>query len=77
VKHVRLVANTYGARKAERFRARFNLPRFSDYADVHDYLHTLLGALPCWPEENDVLELEESIREGRTPCPRGLHMIVL
>ena len=80
----RLTANAYGQRKAARFRARFGLapidlasvdPSLAGYGDVHDYLHTVLGALPCFPEENDVLALEERIVTGQTPVPRGLEVI--
>lgn len=71
-----LRANIVGQRAARRFRARFrlsdrSLPR--DYADVHDYLHTLTGTLPgVWGDELRVLDLEIAIIGGAVALPRGL-----
>jgi len=77
-----LVTNAVGARAAERFRKRFGLDTASfvslapGYADVHDYCHTLTGALPGpWTDEHRVLQLEDDILTGRAPMPRGLEMV--
>lgn len=74
---MRLVANDVGRRAAARFRARFGLSTVPiestdpDYGDAHDYVHTLLGALPGpWDDEWKVLQHEEAI-----PCPRGLDLV--
>lgn len=43
-----------------------------EYADVHDYLHTVLGALPGpWEDELRVLDLEAKILAGEITV-RGL-----
>ena len=73
-----LVPNRFGRAKAARFRARFQLATFDiqngdvDYCDVHDYLHTVVGALPVWQDEPRVYAIEDAIRSGRHPLPRGL-----
>jgi len=71
-----LVANEYGKRKAERFRARFGLSTFNGsfgaYGDVHDYLHTVIGASISWDDEKRVLAIESAIEHGEVPVPRGL-----
>jgi hypothetical protein len=72
-----LRVNAYGLRKARRFRARFNLEPFnaySAYGDVHDYLHTVIGALLVWHDECKVLDLECAIELGYVPLPRGLEL---
>jgi hypothetical protein len=47
-----------------------------DYGDAHDYVHTLLGALPGpWEDEWKVLQYEEAIRTGAISCPRGLDLV--
>lgn len=77
-----LRANAVGRRAAERFRQRFGLDMSSfrglhpDYADVHDYVHTLLGCLPGpWEDEWRVLQHEQAILDGRAPLPRGLERV--
>lgn len=72
-----LIVNEYGKRKAERFRARFGLAVFVAgidplYCDLHDYLHTVIVALPQYPDEDAVLALEAAIECGEVPLPRGL-----
>lgn len=74
-----LRVNAYGKRKAERFQRHFGLPPFTafpDYGDVHDYLHTILGVPPGpvvpGSGEYRVLDLEEAIKSGKVPLPRGL-----
>lgn len=73
-----LRVNEYGRRKAEKFRSRFRLEKFvgpfKEYGDVHDYLHTVCGALPVWNDEKKVLELEEKILLRKIPIPRGLEV---
>jgi hypothetical protein len=73
---MKLMANAVGRRAAERFRARFGLSTVPiestdlDYGDVHDYVHTLLGALPGpWEDEWKVLHT------GAISCPRGLDLV--
>lgn len=73
-----IITNVVGARAAARFRARFGLKlvsksydKYGVSGDAHDYLHTILGALPV-VDEYDVLQLEEAIITGRVPMPRGL-----
>lgn len=73
------MANAYGRAKAERFRRRFGLSLVGfdsldpEYANAHDYIHTVLGLLPGpWDDEWAVLQFEESIRAGTVPMPRGL-----
>jgi len=78
-----LIANAYGVRKAERFRARFCLPAIGKFydqygvsGDAHDYLHTLTGTLPGpISDEAIVLQVEESILRGSVPMPRGLELV--
>ena len=78
-----LIANAYGQRKAERFRKHFgfeppvNLGASArEYMDVHDYLHTHLGALPEWGgDEERVVDFEDQIRAGKVNPPRGLKLI--
>ncbi len=78
-----LDANIVGRRAAERFRKRFSLSEltatydaYGVTVDAHDYLHTLLGALPGpLDDEMRVLALEESIVTGRVPLPRGLMFV--
>lgn len=67
-----MIANAYGKAKAARFRARFSLTDDGftasvdpDYLDAHDYLHTVLGALPVWDDELKVLDLEQQVLDGR------------
>jgi hypothetical protein len=71
-----LIVNEYGKRKAARFRARFGLSAFDDsfgaYGDVHDYLHTVIGATISWDDEKRVLAIEFAIECGEVPLPRGL-----
>lgn len=75
--------NAVGRRAAERFRQRFRLGLdgfrglHPDYADAHDYVHTLLGCLPGpWADEWRVLEYEQAILDGLAPLPRGLDLVV-
>lgn len=74
-----LRANAFGIAKAKRFRARFGLSAFNgsfgEYGDVHDYLHTVCGALPQWDQERRVLALESAIECGEVPLPRGLDAV--
>lgn len=66
-----LIVNEYGKRKAERFRARFGLSTFNG-SDVHDYLHTVIGASISLDDEKRVLALESAIECGEVPLPRGI-----
>lgn len=75
-----LQANEFGKAKAERFRARFGLTPFRgtspDAGDVHDYLHTVLGVLPVYHEDEfRVFQLEDEIAKGEKPLPRGLRFV--
>lgn len=70
-----IVVNEYGLRKVKRFRKRFILTTdgFEDkrYIDVHDYLHTELGAMPVYGiDEDRVLELENKIYGGEIDLSR-------
>jgi len=45
---------------------------FGAYGDVHDYLHTVIGASISWDDEKRVLAIESAIEHGEVPVPRGL-----
>lgn len=72
--------NAYGAGKADRFRRHFRLDagaklggRAKQYLDVHDYLHTHLGAKPEWGgDEERVVAFEDKLFRGEIAVPRGL-----
>lgn len=75
--------NQHGAEKAHRFRQHFKLDEGASlgvgakqYLDVHDYLHTLLGAKPEWGgDEERVVAYEDRLWKGLEPKPRGLTLM--
>ena len=68
--------------KAEKFRRHFGFttegahPDCVRYLDVHDYLHTVVGAKPEWGgDEERVVAYEDAILAGLKPVPRGLSIV--
>jgi len=80
---IEIEVNLWGARKADKFRKRFGLDagatlggRAKRYLDVHDYLHTLVGAKPEWGgDEERVVSLEDKIYASEVTLPRGLRLV--
>lgn len=74
---ITLKVNAYGLEKAKRFRRRFALPipdSDQDFWNVHDYLHTVTGAMPVYHDEQTVIDLQSALELGLEPVSkyRGL-----